>query len=153
MSVEYAYVLPTDPRWVPGTAEEAAALALFGDFPCAELTVERDGKVQFYSAVEGFERASCPACSTVLFTVEDFTWFRDQIDQVWEPERGFWPLDVVTPCCGTATTLNDLNYESAQGFASWALRAEDPERDLDEHLLVDIEAALGHPVRVVWAHT
>jgi hypothetical protein len=31
----------------------------------------------------------------------------------------FTDLTIVTPCCGTHTTLNDLVYDWPQGFARW----------------------------------
>jgi hypothetical protein len=73
------------------------------------------------------------------------------MDQVYE--RKFRQLAVTTPCCGTATTLNDLNYDWPSGFASAALSVLNPgcgwlpEADVDS-----IADVLGHKLRQVLAH-
>jgi hypothetical protein len=65
----------------------------------------------------------------------------------------FADLGVVTPCCGAATTLNDLNYDWPQGFARWWLQALNPRRGkLEPDELAKLASALGVRLREVWTH-
>lgn len=152
------YAIPTDPRWVPDAVHEAAAVAVFTDVvnDVGDLRIhsEHEGLVRFYDAGENFETVRCPVCGTVIArNPEDMTWFLDQINRCWTEDTGFWPLDVVTPCCGTQTSLNDVIYQGAQGFASWSVSARDPRIwELTERQRTTLEAALGHRCRVVYAH-
>ena len=74
------------------------------------------------------------------------------MDRQWT-DNGFGPLDVVAPCCDAVTTLNDLKYHWPQGFASWSITVKNSNRgQLDDAERAHIESALGHPVRLVYAH-
>ncbi len=66
------------------------------------------------------------------------------------PLSGFRALEIVTPCCSAATTLNDLDYDWSEAFARVRIRVVNPAViALDEPLRHAVEAVLGVPVRVV----
>lgn len=158
MSEYYVTAIPTDPLWVPGDAQEAAARAVFDDLlsPYRQLEVSRRDRVDMVDAGEEFETVSCPACGFVLGDTKDtasMRWFGEEVHAHWTDNRGFWPLDIVAPCCGATTSLNDLIYQGPQGFASWLIRANRPNRyELDDDQRRRLEAALGHPIRLVSSH-
>lgn len=151
MSDDWTIVIPTDPWWVPDDAQESSAKALFDEFlsDAVELTVERPGMVQLYSSLGYFESIHCPTCCIEL---DIQPWWTDQLDAAWTDGAGFTTLDVTTPCCNTATTLNDLKYTLPQGFASWALEARNPYSVLDDDRQRQLVEALGHEIRVLYRH-
>jgi hypothetical protein len=68
-------------------------------------------------------------------------------------EAEFATLEVATPCCGEAMSLNDLRYDWPAGFAHASLTVAEPQREwLDETELAQVAADLGHPVRQVMVH-
>ncbi len=151
MSDSLITVIPTDPAWVPQPDQEARAVDLVKEFlpDHAEFTVEHPSGITFYSGYENFESIHCPFCATVL---DIQPWWTDQLDAAWRTDTGFSALDVTTPCCGAATSLNDLTYHFPQGFASWAISVRNPMSELDSDEICQIEEAVGHQVRIVYAH-
>ncbi len=64
-------------------------------------------------------------------------------------------LDVVTPCSGALTSLNDLDYDWAMGFARFEIGVLNGARNdyaLQEDELDHVRSRLGHAVRQVLAH-
>lgn len=149
MSAHYLRVIPADPRWVPeAEAAESARLLLARLAPRArEVTAEAGEKVEFVDPGGNFDRVLCPACGSDLEP-----WWQGAMDAAYDREAGFGLLDVVTPCCGCDTNLNDLNYTWACGFARFMLEAKDYGRyPLDEQELAQLAAALGGRVRAIYA--
>jgi hypothetical protein len=57
------------------------------------------------------------------------------------------------PCCGAATSLNDLVYEWPQGFARWALEIMNPGRGfLTDEEIERLARTVGHPLREIRTH-
>lgn len=158
MSYVILSAIPTDPRWVPDEAQEAAAVATFDElvrhYGSVDIEVCTEGAVRFYDAGEGFESARCPSCQAVVAeNPADMTWWAGELGSRWSEDEGFWPLDVSTLCCGAQTSLNDLDYKFSQGFATWSVRAIDAQVwEFDDEQTAALEAALGHPFRLVYAH-
>ena len=144
-------IIPTDPTWVPEPEQESLAVDMVKEFLAEhhEFTLERPDKVTLYTGYELFESIHCPFCATEL---DIQPWWTDQLDAAWRPDTGFSALDIATPCCGRPTSLNDLTYTSTQGFASWAITVRNPLADLYSDQIRDIEEALGHEIRIVYAH-
>lgn len=151
MSDSLITVIPTNPTWVPQPEQETQAVDLIKEFlpDHHEFIVERPDGITLYSGYENFESIHCPSCATAL---DIQPWWTDQLDAAWHPDTGFSSLDTMTPCCGTATSLNDLTYHCPQGFASWAVSVRNPLSDLDSNEIRRIEDALGHEIRIVYAH-
>ena len=70
----------------------------------------------------------------------------------WAESENRREIGVTTPCCGRATTLNDLDYVWPQGLACVAFEMLDRGRDLEPEERRQFEEALGLPVRVIWQH-
>jgi hypothetical protein len=149
MSDDWLIVIPGDPAWTPGPEQSARAEAVFREMLPAGTTVDvvtRD-EVEFVDQGGNFERVSCPACADTL----DGAWWRDAMDAAYETH--FADLAVTPPCCGVATTLNDLVYSFPAGFSRFELSAFRPQREwLDAPELGRLSAALGHPVRQIFRH-
>lgn len=151
MSTDLTYVIPTDARWTPGPEQESRAIELVRDFlrDHQELTVERPGRVELYHGYQLFESIHCPSCGAEL---DIQPWWTDQLDAAWDSDAGFVALELTTPCCGAATSLNDLANNTPQGFASWAITVRDPLADLADWQVAQVEEPLGHRIRVGYAH-
>lgn len=93
-----------------------------------------------------FGNVFCPFCGTDIME-----WWREPIDKWWK-SADRRDLSVVTPCCGRATTLNDLDYNRPQERACVAISLMNPASDLEPDQVRQIEVALGLPVRVIWRH-
>jgi hypothetical protein len=93
------------------------------------------------------ERIECRACGTEL----DGGWWAIRMERA--SLSGFTRLAVVTPCCATSTSLNDLAYVRPAGFIRAEVRVRNPGRDrLTAPGRTRVADALGHPVREVRAH-
>ncbi|MEV3902355.1 hypothetical protein AB0K11_08515 [Mycobacterium sp. NPDC050551] len=162
MSGFYCTVIPTDPRWAPDDPHESAAVALFADqmYPDPghrEVRADRSDGVTLFTGGVHLERLVCPRCAEVLgqpVGPVSMEWFVEQLDRCHTEQDGYWPLQVIAPCCGAEISLNDLNDESAEttmGFALWSMEAYRPQTDnLGGEEQQQLEAVLGHPVRVIW---
>lgn len=113
-----------------------------------EIEERRYEGVGFESAGAGMESVSCPECGIELArNPGNMDWLVAELDRIWTPECGYWPLDTTTPCCGSPSSLNDLAYDPPQGFASWSLTARNPTYEMDDEKCTLVGAALGSPVR------
>jgi hypothetical protein len=149
VSDHWLLVIPTDPEWVPAEAASAAAQqAIAALCPgSGEVTAETHDTVRFIDQGSNLEEVRCPACGTALAS----DWWSDGMQRAFE--RDFADLAVTTPCCGTATTLNDLVYDWPAGFARFELSVHSPDRGwLAEQELASLADALGHPVRQILRH-
>lgn len=152
---------PDRPWWQPGpddgraAGELVASLTLVqGDTGCCEVKwLER---VTIVDCGENLERIRCPQCGRELTT----DWFVDELNQRFDADGGCASLDVVVPCCATATTFNDLDYDWPMAFASFEItswngsRLLEPGSDglLDPEKAAEVEQVLGHALRQVRAH-
>jgi hypothetical protein len=67
---------------------------------------------------------------------------------------GFAQLKNETPCCGTAISLNDLDFGwPGGGLARFALEAMNPNvRDTTEAQDRALAGCVGHPLRKIFVH-
>ena len=101
-------------------------------------------EVVFVDAGSNAERIGCPACGAALGE----EWWAGRVERA--AATGYSRLAVTTPCCGTRTTLNDLDHVWPAGFARAELVVSVPRRGwLTEEELQQVAAALGHDVREV----
>jgi hypothetical protein len=149
MSTNLLRIIPTDPAWTPNERAAGDALAALRDLaPGASATeAVRHDDVTFVDQGANFEAVRCPACGAEL----DVDWWQEAMEAAHRVR--FADLAVVVPCCGVPASLNELDYDWPAGFARFVLEARDPGRQgpTDEEL-ARVTAALGHPVRVIWAH-
>jgi hypothetical protein len=95
-----------------------------------------------------FESVPCPACPAVLET----GWWRQQMDRAYATR--FEVLAIVTPCCTTAVSLNDLEYDwPPRGLVDLRYGVLSPGRGwLSPDEMTRVAAALGIPVRQIMSH-
>ncbi|HKS16646.1 MAG TPA: hypothetical protein VJU16_04985 [Planctomycetota bacterium] len=149
MSDNFLILIPASPDFVPAEAAQAAALERFKSFVPKADDVIRDSttEVRFIDAGVNFEKVSCPMCRLKLAE----RWWQDAMNAA--GKRDFADLRITLPCCGKSSTLNDLMYFWAQGFARFSLEAMNPGlRDLKTDQVRDLEKILGCPLRVILAH-
>jgi hypothetical protein len=150
MSDGWLILIPTDPEWVPDAQQAARALEAIDQLTperSGEIETFAPGRVEFVNCGENFESIGCPACGATLL---DGEWWGERMSAAYDRASGFGALDVVTPCCGSATTLNDLDYHFPQGFASWWIEVHTANRGwLDDAERTLFETALSHPVREI----
>ena len=150
MSTSYYQLIPTVPDYLPDAAVRERARERFASFvPEAEqVTAEVREHVEFVPAMGNFETVSCPACGTLL----DDDWWVGAMDAAYG-DRGFADLEVTLPCCGAASSLNDLQYYFPQGFARFVLSAVEPNIfDLEDGQVHELEGLVGCKLRKVWVH-
>lgn len=150
MSASYYQLIPTVPDYVPDAAARELACQRFAAFiPEAEqVTAEVTEHIEFISAMGSFETVSCPVCGAL----QDNSWWMRAMDAAYS-ERGFADLRITLPCCGAASSLNDLRYYFPQGFARFVLSAFEPNiLDLEDWQTQELEKLLGCQLRRVWAH-
>ena len=142
-------MIPTDPWWLPDGDVDAQAIAA-GHLlaPGADkVLVKRREEPVFWDAGENFERVLCPGCGSEV----PIDWWRDRMFAAWDTGCRF--LEGTMPCCGIATSLNDLVYEWPQGFARWVLEIMNPARGfLTDDEIERLARMVGHSLREIWTH-
>ena len=140
------HLIPDDPGWVPDEiAARRAVRVLRALLPGARAVhAEVHPHPVFVDGSRRLGPITCPACGGELAD----PWWSERMSRA---EAGdFTRLAVRTPCCGTATSLDELAYSGPAGFARFQLTALDPGRDrLTPEELDRVAAALGCPVREV----
>ncbi|HWK45256.1 MAG TPA: hypothetical protein VNT30_11065 [Stellaceae bacterium] len=87
----------------------------------------------------------CPCCGA---EVKD--WWLDEIGRWYERDHRL--LAVEMPCCHNQMSLNDLDYDRPQGFASSGIEIHNPGGDVEPWEVERITEAIGTPIRVIWRH-
>lgn len=147
MSDHVTTLIPTDPRFIPSEQAQHAAAALLREIApeADEVASEVDEVVQFRDCGGNFERVGCPRCGREL----DIKLWGEWMSADFSDDEGFGLSPLTTPCCGATATLNDLDYEWAQGFSRYALRAVNPSGALDDSGRKRLESLLGCKLRVI----
>jgi hypothetical protein len=101
--------------------------------------------IVFVDGGQNMGEPRCPNCST-----EIAVWWQGAMDRA--QAASFADLSVVTPCCGTKTSLNDLDYGWPVGFARFELEAMNPAQDTTPDEQAQLERCLGMRLRKVWQH-
>ncbi|MET9482066.1 hypothetical protein [Streptomyces sp. NPDC006638] len=154
MSDDILSVIPTDPYWQPDPAAATRTAAMVEnlvsgppDASEVDIDVTWHEMPAFVDCGQNLERIGCPRCGAEI----DTEWWGDFMDE--HDGDGFTSLAVELPCCRTVTTLDTLEYEWPCGFARFEIAIWNPERArFSDEELTTLAAALGHPVKQVWAH-
>src|SRR5947209_7919128 len=106
MSDDRLRLIPTDPVWVPDDVALRRAVRVLRDLAPDARSVRGQvhDEVLFVDAGSNAERIGCPACGSGL----PGAWWSERLDRA--AAGGYARLAVTTPCCGTDTTLNELDY-------------------------------------------
>lgn len=154
MSDDYIRLIPTQVTWQPTRAAAVAATSyvtsLFSGPNGSADAVGHEfyDQVRFIDSGVNTSEAKCPACTCSV----DLDWVFEMLD---ERANDLAQLDVVTPCCGALTSLNDLDYDWAMGFARFEIGVLNGARNdyaLQDDELDHVRSRLGHAVRQVLAH-
>lgn len=149
MSVDMLILIPIEPTYRPGPAlaEQATKLLKMFAPQAKEVIAKATENVEFIATGGNFEKIVCPFCRSLL----DEQWWSSAMDTAYNEAR-FTVLTVKLPCCGTVSSLNDLNYDWPTGFACFQLIARDPGNDIREEDLKILERELACQLRKIWAH-
>ncbi|MDP4254041.1 MAG: hypothetical protein Q8938_08560 [Bacteroidota bacterium] len=140
-------IIPTVPSYIPGKSQQDSAkeflINLYGK---ARIELASTDSIEFIDQGENFDSVSCNLCGRAI-KMEDWQNAMDNAAQ-----RQFADLSFVTPCCHKKTSLNDLTYHSAAGFAKFVITISDLQDDLSDKVIRDLQDILGTPLRKIWAH-
>jgi hypothetical protein len=145
MTDTFLIIIPNDPdAETSDDIAEAACVALEAAFPNAEdISYDMFDEVRFIDPGVAFDSVHCPACGK-----DADPWWPAAMDKAARLE--FDDLDVVTKCCKTVISLNDMKYAPSAGFARFALVVVNAgAKDLNAGQRQAVEDALGMAVRVV----
>jgi hypothetical protein len=119
MSDHLMRLIPADPSYVPSGEAQGRAIALLREFAPRANVVEAQvsEEIQFIDCGGNWSGVACPGCGADL---EE--WFWDELGRA-RKRSGYRDLSVVTPCCGAVSSLRDLRYGWAVGFARFVLEA------------------------------
>jgi hypothetical protein len=147
VSDNWLYYVPRDPNWQPTrqAAESAAALLREMAPQADEVGFEFHDKLNLFHPFTNWSGVRCPACSADL---ED--WWDSAVGPALENEPQ--TLAAVTPCCGMATSLNDVDFGWPTAFGRFALVAMNPGLKPSPAKDQAIADRLGTAVRTVWQH-
>jgi hypothetical protein len=148
MSDTFLQILPVDPWYRPAPEQADAALTVLKEADLdSEAEIEESENPTFVFNMENLEAVYCPGCHV---KAGPHGWWDDAMERL--HSIGYADLALTTPCCGLATTFNDLDYRPPAGFARWQISYMDPNRpELDPGLLQRVGNALGCPVRTVYS--
>lgn len=124
---------------------ETVARKLF-EQRCAEISVVDSGMVEFIDQGGLFGELNCPNCGSEI----DIPWWQDRMDESYA--NSFSDLGIRVPCCGFATSLNELEYRLPAGFARFAIQVRDFENPwADEEEMAALTRVAGRPLRQILA--
>jgi hypothetical protein len=149
MSDNSLLFIPTNPTAQPSRAAAEKAIELMKAFApnsYGEVRAKFSENTEFHSGGSNWSGVACPNCGADLDG-----WWKGAMDAAWLSE--FSNLGVTMPCCGSSTTLNDLNYVWPAGFSRFVLEAMNPNipqttPDQDQALSKE----LGLELRKIWMH-
>jgi hypothetical protein len=148
MSDNWLKYIPTDPEFIPTASAAANAERLLASFvPLADkVRSEFPGSVRFFDPGANWSGVECSACGA-----DAQSWWNDAMDRA--AQTHFRDLRIVTRCCGASLSLNELRYPWAAGFASFALKAMNPNiKTLPADQLKQLAAILGCSLREIAVH-
>ncbi|MDD5760080.1 MAG: hypothetical protein PHI06_13475 [Desulfobulbaceae bacterium] len=148
MSDNILKLIPSSPTYVPGESAINKAVDLIQVFlPLAEdISIEISEFPRFIDQGSNWERVTCPNCNAVI----DIDWWQQAMDKAFK--NGFKNLVVEVPCCNLEVSLNDLRYEWPAGFAKFSIEIRNPQIELSELKLKELEHILGSSIKKIWAH-
>ena len=149
MSDHFLRLIPSEFGFVPtDAAQQQALVALRAALPAADkVAAHLHSSIAFVDAGSNFEGVFCSLCESDLTEVW-FSWMNVAHGSE------FRELGVTVPCCGTQTSLPQLEYRWPAGFSRFVLEAQNPGVDgfLPERVLSGIAAAAECPLRQIVAH-
>lgn len=156
MSDTFLKLVPLDPSFVPGTREQAEAVALLSAaFPEGEdVEAEVYDTVTFIDNGENTEAIICTVCGRSLefadeLAAEVMRQLNDAID------AGLVSTETIAmPCCRSIVAVTSVRFDWPAGFARFELSIRNPNtpRPMPDEVRRRLEVALGSPLLEIWAH-
>ncbi|MGC4037459.1 MAG: hypothetical protein QM764_15970 [Chitinophagaceae bacterium] len=147
MSATFLKIIPTDPSYVPDKKQQENGKALLASFyHNSQIEFISTDSIEFVDQGENFDSVFCNLCKQ---NISIQTW-QKAMDKAYEQQ--FTNLMFITSCCHKKTSLNDLIYHTAAGFAKFAVVISDANSELSKKDFDKLQDILGTPLRNVWAH-
>jgi len=147
MSSTFLKIIPTNPSYIPDKIKQDNAIRFLSKlYKNERLTLFSTDTIEFVDQGENFDSVTCNLCNKTI----NIEYWQDEMDEAYKSH--FKNLVFQTPCCKKKTSLNDLHYHSPAGFAKFVISIEDAENDLSEKDLKALQAILGIPLKIIWAH-
>ena len=147
MSSTVLKIIPANPTFVPVKIHEGNAKSLLTRFFKPEqiefITTDTIG---FIDQGQNFESVACNLCGQNI-EIEDW---QNAMDEAYQTH--FNDLAFVTPCCHEKTSLNDLTYHSAAGFAKFIILISDAQNEIPEKVIKELQIILETTLKTIWAH-
>ena len=149
MSDNFLYLIPEEPNYIPESKSSELALSLLKSFSDDHVEVKAIvfNEINFIDPGQNFKSVSCPNCGS---DISD-SW-QSLMDASYADK--FKDLDILTPCCGTESSLNSLVYKWPAGFAKYVLKAYNPPHKnwLGQSVINNLEKILGCNIRQIKSH-
>lgn len=148
MSDNELKLIPVESEFVPAPEVIANIEKLLVSYCrwAEEISVVTTDDMTFIDQGDNFETIICPKCSEEL----DYGWWQQAMDTAFQ--NNFKNLNVVVPCCGESTSLNELDYHWPAGFAKFVITFRNPAGDLAENKVRVFEEILGCGLKKVFRH-
>lgn len=146
MSDNMLKLIPISPIYMPdeGLIQKALVSVKSLFVSANEIIIKQTDSPQFIDQGENFERIICPKCSETI----NNEWWQEAMDKAYS--GSYVELNVIVPCCNSVVSLNELKYEWPAGFACFIIQILNPNRDLSDEELHNIEIVLGVGLRKIW---
>lgn len=146
MSDNILTLIPVNETYLPAQTAQKEASTILASFLQGdrEVHIRITEQVEFIDSGENFETIFCPACNTQISDL----WWQQAMDTAHQSQ--FTDLMIVTPCCQSTVSLNNLIYRWPAGFARFALVVHDPQNDISEEEMESIAEILGCQLREIW---
>lgn len=115
---------------------------------CDSVDLVITDNLEFIDCGSNLVNITCPKCGKEI----SFDWWNDAMDIACEDD--FKKLDITLPCCGGASSLNDLRYDFKCGFACCSINVTNPEKliDEDDSLTESVQKILDCEINWIIAH-
>jgi hypothetical protein len=148
MSDNSILIVPCDPLHIPSASTQSlVADCLRRLMPSAtRIELSKTPNVQFFDCGANLERVSCPHCASEM----TLDWWHARMDDDFHGE-GFGLGDLVTPCCGKPSKLNELHYDWPQAFGCFSWNAANANIGaLSEIAIAELERVAGVPLQLIY---
>jgi len=147
MSSTILKLIPTDPDFVPNEQNQIKAKAFLKNvFKHSDIEFNTTENVEFVDPGANFETVNCNLCGHTI----DIQAWQNAMDKAYNTK--FKVLTFITPCCQKTTSLNDLKYHWAAGFAKFEISILDPSSEIKTDDLTELNKILTTKINVIWAH-
>jgi hypothetical protein len=147
MSITVLKIISTNPTYLPDERQQDRAnIFLTNLFKTEQIEFLKNDTIEFVDQGENFDSLSCNLCGQNI-GIEDW---QNAMDKAYDKQ--FTDLTFITSCCNNETSLNDLTYHSAAGFAKFVLTISDAPNDLADKDFKELQDILGTTLRKIWAH-